>query len=123
MPNLATVTSILPRTVGKILSPSGTSVLMSEMTSTNTYKVTSILVANTSGANITTRVYLYYYGVENYYLAYDLPVPPYSTVVVSSKDTAFYLDSNNQYELYASYSGANASATMIITYESINTSA
>lgn len=114
-PNIVSVSGVYGRTVGAALT-TGTSTLVN--TSTNTVrKINSIIVSNVDGTNDADVTVYAYIDSNVRYLAYQITVPAKSTLVVTSKDTSFYLEE-------ADYINASASAAsdlhIIVSYDEIS---
>jgi hypothetical protein len=117
-PNIVNVTSIYGKTVGAALgTATGTDILTCP--TNKVLKINSIIVSNIDGANA-ADVTVYFYDaskVTRYALAYTISVPADSTLVVISKDTAIYLEENDQIEAGASASG---DLNIVISYEELD---
>ena len=125
--NIVNVTVINGITTG--LVPSGTSavVLLPNPTSTNVFKIDQVMACNTTASAATAT--LQYYsnaavaagsapsgGSVTASLAYQVTVPPNSTVILSDKTTAFYLVDGNSITVT---SGTGSAISYTCSYELI----
>lgn len=114
-PNIVSVTGIYGRTVGAALGTSASTLISS---SSNTVrKVNSITVANVDGTNDADATVYATIDGSTRYLAYQITVPAKSTLVVTSKDTSFYLEESDV--LYALASAAS-DLQIIVSYDEIS---
>ena len=126
--NIVNVTVINGITTG--LVPSGTSavVLLPNPTSTNVFKIDQVMACNTTASAATAT--LQYYsnaavaagsapsgGSVTASLAYQVTVPPNSTVILSDKTTAFYLVDGNSITVT---SGTASAISYTCSYELIS---
>ena len=113
--NIVNVTSIFGKTVGVELTTSESTVIST--TTDVIRKINSVVVANIVGSN--DAVVTVYASIDSNfrYLAYQITVPAKSTLVVTSKDTSFYLEEADT--LYA-LASANSDLNMIVSYEEIS---
>ncbi len=117
-PNLANITSIYGNVFCGSLG-TATTTDMIVCPANKVLKVNSIVISNIDGTNsVDATVYFYDSSLPaRLELAYTIPVPADSTLVVISKDTAIYLEEGDQIEAGASASG---DAQIVISYEEID---
>lgn len=116
-PNIVNVSSIFGKTVSTPLTTDATQVLQNQTNSNKVLKINSILVSNIDGleAAAVTVSYGDQAGVGQ--IASTISVPNDSTLVVTSKDTAIYVEEGNG--IWASAS-ANNDLVITISYEEIS---
>jgi hypothetical protein len=114
-PNMANVTTMYGTTAVLAASTTLANVMVNAAASGNVFKVNVISVSNYSNAAITSNVVIQRSSV-NYYLAGNISVPANSTLVVTGKDTMFYMIEADQ--LMANVS-ANTSVSVTASYEII----
>lgn len=115
-PNIATSNSIYGSTQGlTYVSTSWTTVITC---STNTVlKVNTVTACNVSASPVDVSVSLYDSSAGvTHYLAYTITVPAKATLVITSKDSGFYMNELDYIQTYAS--AANA-ISLVVSYESI----
>lgn len=113
-PNIVNVTTIYGRTIAASLSTSN----LAYLTGTAGYvkKINSITAANTDGINDADVTVLLTLDGSQKVLAWQITVPAKSTLVILSKDTAVYIEENDEIRAYASATG---DLDIIISYEEI----
>lgn len=115
-PNIVNVTNIYGKTFASSLTTTDTSLLSNAAESGTVYKINSIFVSNIDGvdaAEVTVSV-----GSSSYFpIASTITVPSNSTLIVSSKDTAFYLEEGWDIKGFAS---ADNDLNIVISYEVIS---
>jgi hypothetical protein len=115
-PNIVNVSTIFGKTFAGALTTSDTTLLSNSAASGTIYKINTIFVSNVDGTNaaeVTISV-----GTSTYFpIASTITVPSDSTLVVSSKDTSFYLEEGWVIRGFAS---ANSDLTVVISYEVIS---
>ena len=91
--------------------------LVNNLAGSNTVvKVNTILLANTNGtANAVVNVKLRS-ATTSHYLAYQVEVPAKSTLVLTSKDTSFYIVEGDYVSAWATVAGY---VDIIMSYETI----
>lgn len=116
-PNIVNVSSIYGKTMGALLTTGTTDILTCP--TNKVLKINSVIVANADGANAAdVTVYFWDNSASNrYHLAKTISVPADSTLVVISKDTAIYLEENDQIEALAS---VNGDLDIVISYEELD---
>ncbi|NBQ98055.1 MAG: hypothetical protein EBU12_07525 [Microbacteriaceae bacterium] len=117
-PNIVAVTTITGKTIGAAVTTSLTAVLTNSSSSNKVFKINSIVAANIDGVNnADLTVSIYKNATTDYYLASTISVPADTTLVVSSKDSSFYLEENDSIRALAN---ANGDIHIIISYEEIS---
>jgi hypothetical protein len=114
-PNIAGLTNIYGRTIGATLT-TGTNTIIST-TGNKIRKINSITVANRDGTNDADVTVYATVESATRYLAYLITVPAKSTLVVSSKDTSFYLLELDTLTALASAAG---DLDIIVSYDEIS---
>jgi hypothetical protein len=129
-PNIVNVTSIygnsayvIPSTtsVSVAWTNNGTSTLTGLTPAANTVnRVTSIVVANVTSSAATTTVAISnnptYASGTAYYIAYQVSVPPNSSVIVTDKTSSFYVTENQSVGVI---SGTSSALHYTATFEAI----
>jgi hypothetical protein len=124
-PNIVNVTSIIGKTYYNFMaSPSTyTSIITNPASSNSVYKINVISISNGTGSarNISVAVYRDPDGAgaapARYYdIANTVTVPGNSTLVVTSKDTAFYLEEG---DILTSFS-TSSDTEIMVSYEIIS---
>jgi len=113
-PNIAAATSILGVTHSAALG-TGTSLLLT-VPSDTVYKINTISVCNITASTITVNLQGTFPSSFRS-LVKDISIPATTTLVVTSKDTSFYLPETGS--IYGG-SSASSSAHIIISYEAIS---
>lgn len=90
-PNIVNVTTILAKTAAASLTTVMSNVVVNSSNSNTVAKINSVVIANTGSATITANVEINRTNT-GYAVAGNLSIPAYSTMVVSGKDTAIYLE-------------------------------
>lgn len=116
-PNIVNVTDIRGKTfVGTISNGSYATLVSNTAGSNSVVKVNTISISNGTGGTIAADVAIYRTSLANYYeIANSVSVPNNSTLVVTSKDTSFYLEEEDI--LAAQANGANLE--IMVSYEII----
>ena len=120
-PNIVSVTSIYGKTTGNNnISTSAGALLTNAASSNKVLKINTIVCANVDGTN-DADVTVYISNASNttalYHLAKTITVPADSTLVVTSKDTSFYLEEDRRIITFAS---AASDISMMISYEELD---
>ena len=126
--NIVNVTTINGITTGLLPAVNTALVLLPNPTSTNVFKIDQVMACNTSASAATAT--LQYYsnaavaagsapsgGSVVATLAYQISVPPNSTVILSDKTTAFYLVDGNSLTVT---SGTASAISYTCSYELIS---
>ena len=120
-PNIVNVTSILGKTLQAALTTTLTTELLANAAASGlVYKINNILVANIDGANAAdASILITKSGGSPIAIASTISVPADSTLVVSDKNTSFYLEEGDNIE-----GGASADNDLVVTisYEVISSS-
>ncbi len=90
-PNIVNVTTITGKTSVLIANSTPANVVANPASSNNVLKINTVTVANYSNATITANVDIFR-SSTSYLIVGNILVPANSTMVVSGKDTAFYLE-------------------------------
>jgi hypothetical protein len=94
-PNIINVTAIYGNTsTTSLTTTSATSLVSNAASSGKVFKIDNIVVANTTGATASITINVYSaaaLGGTAYPIASAIPVPAYSTLIVTDKSTSFYL--------------------------------
>lgn len=114
-PNLVNVTTMTGTTAVLAASTVLSNVMVNSAASGNVFKVNMVTIANYTNVAITSNVVMQR-SSTNYFLAGNISIPANSTLVVSGKDTMFYMIEGDQ--LMANVS-ANTSASVLSSYEVI----
>jgi len=115
-PNIIGVTSIYGRLDAENAT-FGTVSTIGASIANKSFKVNSITVANTGTVTTGINVYIDIAGT-NYYLAYEIDVPVGTTLVVTDKNTSFYLGGGQNLRATCTTSGGTCS--VICSYEEID---
>ncbi len=120
-PNIVNVTSIIGKTAYDSLVSTGQSATLTNSASSNkVFKINTIIAANVDGTNaadITVYVTTASSNVALFYLAYTISVPADSSLVITSKDTSFYLEEDRTIRAFASNS---SDISLMVSYEEID---
>ena len=120
-PNIVNVTSIIGKTAyDAFVSTSQSITLQNAASSNKVLKINTILAANRDGTNdadITVYVTTTGSTTALFYLAYTITVPADSTLVITSKDTSFYLEEDRAIRANASNS---SDISLMISYEEMD---
>jgi hypothetical protein len=120
-PNILSVTSITGKSVSSRPANTATYSILSNAASSNrVYKINSIICSNQNGASTVTANVFYNTsangaGANNALILYA-SVPALSTLVVSDKTTAFYLEENASITVS---SGTSNGISFLVSYEDI----
>ena len=114
-PNMANVTTMYGTTAVLAASTTLANVMVNAAASGNVFKVNMISVSNYTSSAVTSNVVIQRSSV-NYYLAGNISVPANSTLVVTGKDTMFYMIEADQ--LMANVS-SNSAVSVTASYEII----
>ena len=120
-PNIVNVTSIYGKTAYDAQVATSASVVLSNATGSNkVLKINTIIAANIDGTNdadITVYVSTSGSATALFYLAYTITVPADSTLVITSKDTSFYLEEDRAIRALASVAG---DISLMVSYEELD---
>lgn len=116
-PNIKNPGTITGKTSTISLSTTSVTSVLSNATSSNkVLKINSIFAANTGGASSVSISISIYNGTNDFYLCKTLNLPGYSTQIVSTKDSYFYIQEGSSIRALASTANA---VDIIIGYEEI----
>ena len=120
-PNIVNVTSILGKTAYDAdVATTQSATLTNAASSNKLLKINTILASNIDGTNnADITVYVTTAGATTalYHLAKTITVPADSSLVITSKDTSFYLEEDRAIRAFASASG---DISLMISYEEID---
>lgn len=115
-PNIANTTSILG--VTNVLSSvvTGTSTIISSVTTNHVFKLNTVVAANKTGstANITLMLNR---NSTNYNLAYQLSVPSNASIILIGRDSPIYLQESDALTATA---GTASAIDIVASYEDIS---
>ncbi len=114
-PNIVNVSDIRGKTFFNALTTSYTTLISNAASSNSVYKVNVISVSNATGGTRTVSAAVYRSGVY-YDIAQDVEVPNSSTLVITSKDTSFYLEEDDVLTAKSNSSGCE----VMVSYEIIS---
>jgi len=118
-PNIINVTDIRGKTNYLDVTASALSLVYNAAASGEVYKVNTVSVTNTTAY----AIYVYLQVVRpvgavptTYEVCYKVSVPPSSTLVLVARDSGFYLEEDDDLQIYGSATGLTA----LGSYEVIN---
>lgn len=118
-PNIVNVSDIRGKTLQAALTTTLTTELLANAAASgDVYKINSIVVANIDGSNAAdASVFITKSGGSPIAIASTISVPADSTLVVTDKNTSFYLEEGDNIE-----GGASADGDLVVTisYEIIS---
>jgi len=114
-PNIINVATITAKTTLAAVTTSLSSLLTNSSNSNTVLKVNSITYANYTGAPVTGTATILR-SATTYYLVGSVSIPANSTLIVTGKDTVFYLEEGDAIQGSAS---TNSALSAIISYEII----
>lgn len=112
-PNTLSLTSVTLKTAMAALTTATANIITNSVSSNTVDKVNDIIVCNYSSSAISANVMINRSSVA-YYVAGNISVPANSTLVVSGKDTAIYLEEGDVLQANVS---ANTAAHIVASYE------
>lgn len=118
-PNIVAVATITGKTVGKVLTASSVDILTNAAASGKVFKINSITVANVDGATNFNVTCSYFSAADAvaYRKALSITVPAQATLVLTDKNSSFYLLEGDKVQAF----GSTASKLeMVIGYEEIS---
>ena len=119
-PNIVNVSTITGITTGRALTTALTTALvMNPASSGKVFKINSIIVSNVDGTD-NADVSMEFYDATNttaFRLASTVTVPADSTLIVSDKNSSFYLEEG---DLLRGGASANSDLEAVISYEEIS---
>ena len=120
-PNIVNVTSILGKTAYDAdVATTQSATLTNAASSNKLLKINTIVAANIDGTNnadVSVFVSTASNSTSLFYLASTITVPADSSLVITSKDTSFYLEEDRAIRAFASASG---DISLMISYEEID---
>ena len=120
-PNIVNVTSILGKTAYDAdVATSQSATLTNAASSNKLLKINTIIASNIDGTNnadITVYVTTASATTALYHLAKTITVPADSSLVITSKDTSFYLEEDRAIRAVASAAG---DISLMISYEELD---
>lgn len=117
-PNIVNVSTITAKTKGADLTTTTTTALLTNSASSGkVFKINAIIVANIDGTNSADATIKFHDGSSTFDFCRATPVPADSTLVVTDKNTVFYLEEGASIQ-----GGASAASDLqaIISYEEIS---
>jgi hypothetical protein len=114
-PNTLNLTTVTLKTSFAALTTVTGNIITNSTSSNTVDKINDVIVCNYSGSAITANVMVNRSSTA-YYLAGNISVPAYSTLVVLGKDTAIYLEEGDVLQANVS---ANSAAHISAAYELI----
>jgi hypothetical protein len=115
-PNILSATAIYGNTAVAALTTVTANVVTNSASSNNVYKLNDVSISNYSSGTITANVMLNR-SATIYYLAGNISVPAYSTLVVVGKDNGLYMIEGDVLQANAS---ANTTSHIVSSYEQIS---
>lgn len=114
-PNIVNVTSIIGRTaVANVTAATANTIISNPGSSNQVFKVNTVTVANYTAAVVSANVDIQR-GGASFLIIGNVAVPSNSTIVVSGKDTAFYLEEGDALRI-----SANGNCYAISSFEVIS---
>ena len=113
-PNIVNVTTINGKTAMAVANSTAANVLSNASGSNTVVKVNTLTIANFSASAVTANVDIYRSSTA-YLLIGNVVVPANSTMIVSGKDTSFYLEEGDGLRVATS-----ANTNVISSYEVIS---
>lgn len=118
-PNIVNVSDIRGKTFFNELSTSPATLLNNSAGSNSVYKINVISISNATGSARTVNIAVYRDpgpGTRYYEIANSVSIPNNSTLVVTSKDTSFYLEEED----ILTGSCSAAGCEVMVSYEIIS---
>jgi hypothetical protein len=119
-PNIVNVATITAKSTAALLTASLVSQVSNASGSGKALKINNIVIANISAATVTCRVAYNTAAAgagTSYYLAYDISIPVGSSLIVTDKSTAFYLEENTSIVALA---GSTSALHCVVSYEELS---
>lgn len=113
-PNLKNPTTITGKTATYAVTTVIGAALSNAAASGKALKINSIFCANIDGVNSADISVSVYNGTTDRYIAFTINVSPDSTMILSTKETYFYLEEGDSIRALAS---ANGDLELVIGYE------
>lgn len=115
-PNIVNLSNIVAHTATINATTITSNVIVNGPNTNTSTRLNTIILANASGNVVQANVVLNRSGTI-YYLAGNMSVPTYSTLVLLAKDTVLYIEENDSLQANAS---ANNAITVTTSYELIS---
>lgn len=116
-PNIVNVATIKGKTDSGELNTTYTTALVTNSASSNLiYKINSIVVTNKAGTDTTFRI-SFYDGSNDRFLAYNVNCPANTVVIVTDKNSAFYLEES---DVVRGGAATNSRLDYVISYETLS---
>lgn len=112
-PNVVNVTTITAKTALVTMTTSLSSLLTNASNSGTVLKISSVTYANYTSSPVTGTATVLR-GGTTYYLVGNVSIPANSTLIVTGKDTGFYLEEGDAIQGSAS---SNSALSAVIAYE------
>ncbi len=112
-PNILNLTTITAKTALVAMTTSVTSLITNSANSGTVLKINSVTYANYTAAPVTGTAAVLRSGTT-YYLVGNVSIPANSTLIVTGKDTAFYLEEGDAIQGSAS---TNNALSAVVSYE------
>ena len=116
-PNIVNVSNINGSTAVQSVTTTATAIVSNAAASGTVVKVNNLVVSNINGSVTGTITATLYRNSTDYRLAYLIPVPGGSSLVVMDKATGIYLQEGDSLRLTAS---ANSYLEAVCSYETIS---
>jgi len=115
-PNIVSVATIRGKTDSGELNTTYTTALVENAAASSiVYKINSITIANKAGTDTTFRI-SFYNGTNDRFVAYDVNCPANTVVIVTDKNSSFYLEEGDSVRGGAA---TNSRLDYVISYETI----
>lgn len=115
-PNIVSVATIRGKTDSGELNTTYTTALVSNAAASSiVYKINSITITNKAGTDTTFRI-SFYNGTTDRFVAYDVNCPANTVVIVTDKNSSFYLEEGDSVRGGAA---TNSRLDYVISYETI----
>lgn len=115
-PNLKTPTTITGKTVGYAVTASLAAALSNSAASGKVFKINSVYCANVDGVASADITLVYNDGTTSFNIAYLIAVPAKATVLLSSRESYFYLEEGDSLQAVANVAG---DLELVIGYEEV----
>jgi hypothetical protein len=115
-PNIVNLSNISPHTATITGTTVMSNVIVNGPSTSTSCRLNTILLSNFSGNIVQANVILNRSGAV-FYLAGNMSIPTYSTMVLLAKDTLLYIEENDSLQANTS---ANSAITVTASYELIS---
>lgn len=116
-PNILSVASIVGKTAVQAVTASPNAIVSNSAASNKVFKINGLTMANIDGTNSVDITVDVFRSATAYRLAYNISIPPKSTLVVVGKDSPIYLEEGDSLRCTANYASR---AEAICSYEEIS---